>query len=125
MEKSYLQKLSDKIGDHQYASINATCMDCGKPFTIQVERISPKRLEIKNGAIGVRRKTGEIHFKCEDCKENNNWGMPSEVYSRVVGYLRPVGDWNTGKQTEYGMRTEYSITDVDKVIETQNELFTG
>lgn len=24
-----------------------------------------------------------------------------EVYSRVVGYIRPVGQWNPGKQSEF------------------------
>jgi ribonucleoside-triphosphate reductase len=28
----------------------------------------------------------------------------TEVYSRVVGYLRPVQQWNGGKQEEFGMR---------------------
>lgn len=27
-----------------------------------------------------------------------------EVYSRVVGYLRPVSQWNDGKQAEYNER---------------------
>ncbi|MBI4117763.1 MAG: hypothetical protein HY453_01635 [Parcubacteria group bacterium] len=30
-----------------------------------------------------------------------------EVYSRVVGYLRPVQQWNDGKQAEYEDRKEY------------------
>ncbi len=32
-----------------------------------------------------------------------------EVYSRVVGYLRPVDQWNEGKQAEFAERTTYSI----------------
>lgn len=31
-------------------------------------------------------------------------GKPTEVYSRVVGYLRPVRDWNLGKQSEFSER---------------------
>lgn len=27
-----------------------------------------------------------------------------EVYSRIVGYLRPVEQWNDGKQEEFKMR---------------------
>jgi ribonucleoside-triphosphate reductase len=34
---------------------------------------------------------------------------PSEVYSRVVGYLRPVKDWNAGKQEEFKERKEYKV----------------
>lgn len=30
-----------------------------------------------------------------------------EVYSRVVGYLRPVSCWNPGKQQEFAERKEY------------------
>ncbi len=33
-----------------------------------------------------------------------------EVYSRVVGYLRPVDQWNEGKQAEYAERLEYDVT---------------
>lgn len=31
-----------------------------------------------------------------------------EVYSRVVGYLRPVQQWNKGKQAEYAERQEFN-----------------
>ncbi len=34
---------------------------------------------------------------------------PAEVYSRVVGYLRPVNRWNDGKQAEYADRVPYQI----------------
>lgn len=34
-------------------------------------------------------------------------GTATEVYSRVVGYLRPVQNWNDGKQAEYRERKEY------------------
>lgn len=30
--------------------------------------------------------------------------IKAEVYSRVVGYYRPVQDWNRGKKEEYGQR---------------------
>ncbi len=31
-------------------------------------------------------------------------GVETEVYSRVVGYLRPVSQWNAGKQEEFTLR---------------------
>lgn len=31
-----------------------------------------------------------------------------EVYSRVVGYLRPVQHWNVGKKEEFKERLTYS-----------------
>jgi anaerobic ribonucleoside-triphosphate reductase len=30
--------------------------------------------------------------------------VPCEVYSRVVGYFRPVQNWNKGKQQEFNER---------------------
>ena len=41
---------------------------------------------------------------CPDCQRD------TEVYSRVVGYLRPVNRWNDAKQNEYAMRTEYVLS---------------
>jgi len=35
--------------------------------------------------------------------------MPCEVYSRVVGYLRPVRNWNLAKRQEFKDRTPYRI----------------
>lgn len=35
--------------------------------------------------------------------------IPTEQYSRVVGYLRPVSQWNIGKQEEFRERKTYKI----------------
>ena len=35
--------------------------------------------------------------------------QPTEVYSRVVGYLRPVNQWNKGKRSEYENRRMLSV----------------
>ncbi len=43
------------------------------------------------------------HPVCDTC------GSQTEVYSRVVGYLRPVGQWNNGKQTEFHMRKTFKV----------------
>ena len=37
-------------------------------------------------------------------KQSGVCGQPCEVYSRVVGYLRPVQQWNKGKKAEYHQR---------------------
>ena len=41
------------------------------------------------------------HPECPNC------GEATEVYSRVVGFLRPVSQWNKGKQAEFEMREHY------------------
>ena len=40
-----------------------------------------------------------------------------EVYSRVVGYLRPVNQWNQGKQQEFSDRKTFNTKESEKVIE--------
>lgn len=35
--------------------------------------------------------------------------IPVETYSRVVGYFRPVNQWNKGKQEEFRERVEYKL----------------
>ncbi len=45
------------------------------------------------------------YFYCPKCAIK----QPCEVYSRVVGYLRPVQQWHKGKQQEYKERKEYKI----------------
>jgi len=32
-----------------------------------------------------------------------------EVYSRIVGYIRPVSQWNPGKQSEFDDRNTFKI----------------
>ncbi len=38
-----------------------------------------------------------------------------EVYSRVVGYLRPVNQWNKGKQQEFSDRQMFKPEKEEKV----------
>ncbi len=33
-----------------------------------------------------------------------------EIWSRIVGYLRPVKNWNRGKREEFRERVPYKIT---------------
>lgn len=46
--------------------------------------------------------TGEV-FTCPEC------GKETEVWSRVVGYLRPVQNYHKGKREEYRQRVKYKI----------------
>ena len=53
----------------------------------------------------------EIKSKIASLKEEMRdlRGTKCEVYSRVVGYLRPIQGWNKGKKEEFGMRKPYNI----------------
>lgn len=45
------------------------------------------------------------HYTCPKCVVEQK----TEVYSRVVGYIRPVDQWNKGKQAEFSDRKEFVI----------------
>lgn len=63
--------------------------------------------------------------KCEKCGGEKIavcpiCGKPVEVYSRVVGYHRPVNNWNIGKREEYSDRLAY-----DQLKSMQNTKYCG
>jgi anaerobic ribonucleoside-triphosphate reductase len=89
--------------------MNNICHDCGKEIVIKESQ------EIENGQLLKYTLPGgedKFVFKCNDCynkdKSLRNY-QETEVYSRVVGYLRPVSQWNEGKQQEYKERKIKSI----------------
>jgi ribonucleoside-triphosphate reductase len=47
---------------------------------------------------------GEVHA-CPHCAKK------TEVYSRVVGYIRPIQQWNEGKQHEFSQRKMYRVAE--------------
>jgi len=53
---------------------------------------------------------GEVRA-CPEC------GGQTEVYSRVVGYLRPIHQWNSGKQAEFAMRKTYRVEEAASVVQ--------
>lgn len=61
------------------------------------------------------------HFTCPlpGDKTGKICGQPAEVYSRVVGYFRPVQNWNAGKKEEFNDRKEYlpSLVDLHQDVE--------
>jgi len=49
---------------------------------------------------------GYIAGKFENCPK---CGETTEVYSRIVGYFRPVSNWNAGKKEEFKIRKTYDL----------------
>lgn len=71
-----------------------------------------KEKEIQGGKCLKFKEEEEEFFviRCNECFAKNK-GLRNfrkcEVYSRVVGYLRPVRQWNPGKQQEFKERVNY------------------
>jgi len=58
---------------------------------------------------------GYIHGESKTCP---TCSMTCEVYTRVVGYLRPVDSWNNGKQAEYALRSHVDAKEISNACET-------
>lgn len=53
-------------------------------------------------------KTAELAALKEQAKDVH--GTKCEVFSRVVGYYRPVQNWNKGKQEEFALRKNFKCS---------------
>ncbi len=81
------------------------CYDCEK-------EIKKRKEEIVNGKLLKFLVDGEeiYIYKCNECfkKDSSLTNFRKcEVYSRIVGYLRPVQQWNKGKAEEYAQRVNF------------------
>jgi hypothetical protein len=91
------------------------CHDCGAKVFVEATLGSDGAISISGGAVYKKKRGMDsiYFFKCDSCYKRNktlrNW-QDCEVYSRVVGYLRPVQQWNKGKAEEYKMRKEFANT---------------
>lgn len=54
--------------------------------------------------LQIRKKISELEKELLSVK-----GTPCEVYSRIVGYFRPVKNWNEGKQAEFSERVPFEV----------------
>jgi hypothetical protein len=81
------------------------CHDCKKEISVKGDQLlDGKILEYQNQDEKI------IIAKCDDCYNLNKKLInfqECEVYSRVVGYIRPIQQWSVGKRKEYDERKNY------------------
>ena len=99
-------------GDFIYRGL---CHDCKTHVEVTAKLTEEGVIEIEGGSVYKVKDRNEsiYYFKCAECfkkdKTLRNF-KKTEVYSRVVGYLRPIQQWNKGKKEEYDMRKEFTNT---------------
>ena len=54
--------------------------------------------------------------------EAKEFPVKTEVFSRVVGYIRPVTQWNDGKQEEFRQRSTFDKALQGPVVRLSKEL---
>lgn len=71
------------------------CADCSREL-----KENEEYMEYKDG-----------HCKCKECHQKNPEGrfQETEVWSRVVGYFRPLKTWGPGKYSEFQDRVEFEL----------------
>lgn len=111
-----LQKYFDKSsGPH--IGFKSLCHDCGKLVIIKMDMDHTGKVTVRGGAlynvqVGQTKEDQAFFLKCDDCFKKDpelKKFQPCEVYSRVIGYLRPVGQWNEGKQEEFKIRSKFTV----------------
>jgi len=111
MKNHELQKYFDEAQSNKIR-FEGVCHDCKSSVSIDVDIEEDGKTIVSGGALfnhqtGINENERQLFLKCDNCYEKEatlkNY-QPCLVYSRVVGFLRPVSDWNDGKQAEFAKR---------------------
>ena len=105
-------KLEQLFAEHETNKLSWTgkCHDCKQEVTVSADQLE-EGVRIEGGAI--YEPEDKIFLKCPKCFAEDrvlrNF-RETEVFSRVVGYMRPVSSWNSAKQEEFGLRKNYKVS---------------
>jgi len=105
MSVERLHELYDLHAENGQFGFEGCCHDCETEVNVAVTA-TDDGFQITGGAV-YEPAPQQQFLKCDACftkKPRLTNFRNCEVYSRVVGYLRPVSQWNNGKQSEYGDR---------------------
>ena len=98
-------------------NIKKICYDCN-------EEIKIKDGKIINGMLlkyKVDKENEWYIYKCNKCfKKDPSYRQKCEVYSRVVGYIRPVQQWHLGNKEEFKDRKTFKIKE-DSLKDEKNK----
>ena len=100
-----LHEMFDAQPDTKVLRYPGHCHDCGEAVQVDI-RATGDGFAIEGGAL-YEPEPAQYFLKCDACFGKNprlTDYQRCEVYSRVVGYLRPVTQWNDGKQAEFADR---------------------
>lgn len=62
------------------------------------------------------RKDKHVRFTPADTKENNMSRQKCETFSRSMGYIRPINNFNIGKRAEFEERNTFKENIIFKTI---------
>ena len=108
-----LEKLHEILAVQNPYEFTGECIDCRSTVIVKATQDGEDTI-IKGGAVfhppGDWHSSTEYLFKCDGCYDKNPVFNPrTEIYSRVVGYYRPVNNYNPGKKAEFKSRKTFAI----------------
>ena len=112
--KEWLQSLYDEY-ECPELEFNGACHDCKSIVSVTTVLQDDGSLLVTGGAIWKVDKLEKPYFKCESCFEKDSSlrnFQPCEIYARVVGYLRPVQQFNLGKKEEFSFRKNFEMGEI-------------
>jgi hypothetical protein len=105
-----LHNLFDNNPEKDFLAWEGSCHDCKQEVTVTAKP-EEDGIHIEGGSI-YEPIPDKFYLKCDSCYRKDatltNF-RGCEVYSRVVGYLRPVGQWNDAKQAEFSDRKTFAV----------------
>jgi hypothetical protein len=106
-----LHELIEKHPDKEVLAWSGPCHDCHAD-TLVTATPRADGIHITGGSV-YEPQTNRFMIKCDRCFREDpvlkNF-QDCEVYSRVVGYLRPVTQWNDAKQMEFKDRKMFDAS---------------
>ena len=108
MNLDKLHRLFNTYGNKTELAWEGNCTICEKEIVVAVS-LTNSGFEISGGAV-YENKPGEYRLKCPTCFDSDpHIYQECDVYSRVVGYLQPIKQWNKGKRAEFKDRKMFNI----------------
>ena len=127
-----IKEIEKQLKTKEKVEYKGKCHECGKDVTVCCFKDKEtKAITIEGGAVydplvGTPL-AKQIFLKCDDCFMDDpvlrNYQL-CDVYSRVVGYIRPVSGWNRGKIEEFKQRKEFVVEEPNPLEDAKDAMKT-
>lgn len=105
LEKMFIENKAREL------AFEGKCHDCKEQSQV-LATLTDDGIAISGGSVYKPFAEEKFYIKCESCYKKDNVlrdYQPCDIYSRVVGYMRPVGAWNEAKQQEFNKRKNFKL----------------
>lgn len=114
MKIDFIIELIEKNGNF---TVSGNCIDCDKEVNVSVELVNENQIKIDGGALYQPpisyNYQEKVVCKCDECfKKDSKIHQRNEVYTRVVGYLRPTSQMNPGRISEVEQRIMFHVPEM-------------